>query len=151
MRKIMRREAFDREGLIYGMGHAVYTLSDPRCGILKEKARVLAEEHGFEDDFIFYEIEERLAPEIVAEVKKTSKSICPNVDFFSGFVYQMLNIPIELYTPLFAAARVAGWCSHAIEETIAGGRIMRPAFKNVAEPQEYLPLAQRNAVKNAAS
>jgi citrate synthase len=94
---------------------------------------------------------ERLAPEIVSDVKKTTKPICPNVDFFSGFVYQMLNIPIELYTPLFASARVAGWCSHAIEETITGGRIMRPAFKNVAEPQHYLPLAQRSAAKDAAS
>jgi citrate synthase len=143
LRKIMRREAFDREGLIYGMGHAVYTLSDPRCGILKEKARVLAKAHGYEKEFAFYEIVEEMAPRIVADVKKTSKPICPNVDFYSGFVYQMLNIPSELFTPLFATARVAGWCAHVIEETLAGGRIMRPAFKHVAPPRSYTPMAER--------
>ncbi len=141
--KILRKEAFDGSGLIYGIGHAVYTLSDPRAVLLKEKARELAKEKGFEDEFTMYEIIERLAPEVFTELKGASKNMCANVDFYSGFVYRMLNIPSELFTPLFAIARVTGWCAHRIEEIIGENKIMRPAYKNVVARKSYVPLVER--------
>ena len=143
LRKILRKEAFDGSGLIYGMGHAVYTLSDPRAVLLKEKAAELAQATGMEKEFRLYQTIERLSPEIFYEVKKDTKTICANVDFYSGFVYKMLNIPEELYTPIFAMARMPGWAAHRIEELISGGRIIRPAYKSVLSSQEYVPLKQR--------
>lgn len=141
--KIIRREAFDRKGLIYGIGHAVYTLSDPRCSLLKEKAWELAQEKNMTEEFNLYTQIARLTPEIFAEAKKDVRTIVPNVDFYSGFVYQMLNIPIDLYTPIFAIARVSGWCAHRIEEIISGGKIIRPAYKNIIPKSKFIPLDQR--------
>ena len=142
LRKILRKEAFDRTGLIYGMGHAVYSLSDPRAILLKAKAKELAIEKGREEEFSLYEEVERLG-KIVFEEEKGSKVICANIDFYSGFVYDMLGIHPDLHTPIFAMARIAGWASHLIEEIVSGGRIMRPAYKYVLPPQKYTPLNER--------
>lgn len=141
--RIIKKEVFDKSGLIYGMGHAVYTLSDPRAILLKEKARSLAKEKNKEDEFNLYENIEELVPDVFAKVKNVSKIISPNVDFYSGFVYDMLNIPRELYTPIFAMSRIAGWSAHRLEEIISGGRIIRPAYKNVSEKKEYIPMNER--------
>lgn len=143
LEKIVRKETFDRQGLIYGMGHAVYTLSDPRAELLKQKAEELAHEKGFEKNFRLYDSIERLTPEVMYKVKNLTKPICANVDLYSGFVYEMLNIPRELYTPIFAMARVAGWCAHRIEEIVSGGKIIRPAYKNVADPYDYKDMSER--------
>ena len=129
--KIVRKEEFDHSGLIYGMGHAVYTLSDPRALILKDKARLLAEKTGHMEEFNLYEMVERLGKEVLMEEKGREKIVCANVDFYSGFVYKMLNIPPEMFTPIFAMARVAGWCAHRIEELISGKKIIRPAYKSI--------------------
>ena len=142
IRKIIRKEAFDRTGLIYGMGHAVYSLSDPRAILLKAKAKELAKEKGREEEFSLYEEVERLG-KIVFEEEKGSKVICANIDFYSGFVYDMLGIHPDLHTPIFAMARIAGWASHLIEEIVSGGRIMRPAYKYVLPPQKYVPMNER--------
>ncbi len=143
LRKIVKKEAFDGSGLIYGMGHAVYTVSDPRCILLRDKAAILAKEKNMEDEFNLYRIIEKLAPQILYEKIGDRKQICANVDFYSGFVYTMLNIPQELYTPIFAISRIAGWSAHRIEELVAGGRIYRPAYKNVSSERAYVPLADR--------
>lgn len=143
LEKIMRREAFDKSGLIYGIGHAVYTLSDPRTILLKQKAELLAKEKKAEKEYYLYTLIERLAPEVFAKVKGSSKIMCANVDFYSGFVYKMLNIPIDLYTPIFAIGRMAGWCAHRMEEIVNGGRIIRPAYKNVMEKRKYVPMNER--------
>lgn len=140
--KVIRKEAGDRSGLIYGMGHAVYTLSDPRAIILKEKARNYAEKTGYSDQFKAIELVEKLTPEIFKKEKGETKRICANVDLYSGLIYEMLNIPEDLYTPLFATARIAGWSAHRIEE-IMTGRIIRPAYKNVSLPREYVPISDR--------
>lgn len=141
--KIMRKEAFDRTGLIYGVGHAVYTKSDPRTILLKQKAEALAKEKGLEKEYRLYTLIERLSPEVFLREKKNDKVICANVDFYSGFVYKSLNIPIELFTPIFAVGRIAGWCAHIIEEHVNGGKIFRPAYKSVVERKKYLPMDQR--------
>jgi len=141
--KIAKKEAFDHTGKIYGMGHAVYTISDPRALLLREKARVLALEKGCIEEYNLYRMIEEIAPEIIMEVHHSDKQICANVDLYSGFVYTMLNIPRELYTPIFAISRIAGWSAHRIEEIVAGGRIYRPAYKNVCEPRKYVPIDQR--------
>lgn len=141
--KILRREAFDGAGLVYGMGHAIYTLSDPRAVILKEKAAALAKEKGREDEFTLYALIEELTPKLFASVKGVEKAMCANVDLYSGFVYSMLGIPHELYTPIFAISRAAGWCAHRMEEVITGGKIIRPAYKNVFGKESYLPISQR--------
>ncbi|MCX7788132.1 MAG: citrate/2-methylcitrate synthase [Spirochaetes bacterium] len=144
LKKILRKEAGDKSGLIYGMGHAVYTLSDPRAILLKEKAKVLAQEMGYTEEFNLYERIERLVPRAFKEEKNSDKPIAANVDFFSGFVYKMLNIPGALYTPIFAIARISGWVAHRIEEIVSGGKIIRPAYKNVyTKKEEYVPLSQR--------
>lgn len=143
LEKIIRKEAFDHTGLIYGMGHAVYTISDPRAELLREKARELAEERGTLKELSVYEAVERLTPEVLAKVKGGKKDICANVDLYSGFVYQMLNIPQELCTPLFAVSRIVGWCAHILEENITGGRIIRPAYKSVSKRITYTPLEER--------
>ncbi len=142
--KLLRKEAGDRSGLIYGMGHAIYTLSDPRAVILKKFARQLAETKGMEDEFGLYETVERLTPEVLLSVKGESKVVCGNVDLFSGMVYKMMGIPQELYTPLFAVARIVSWCAHRIEEVYQpGNRIIRPAYKAVAPMRTFVPLDQR--------
>jgi citrate synthase len=143
--KILRKEAHDRSGLVYGMGHAVYTISDPRALLLKEKARELAEDKGYDAEFGLYEAVEKVTPAAFRAVKGFDRVIAPNVDFFSGFVYTMLNIPPDLYTPIFAMARIAGWCAHRLEEHVAGGRIIRPAYKSVVPRSAYVPLAAREA------
>ncbi|HOJ09575.1 MAG TPA: citrate/2-methylcitrate synthase [Clostridiales bacterium] len=143
LEKIMNKDAFDKSGLIYGMGHAVYTLSDPRAVLLKKKAEGLAAEQGFMKEFKLFERVEKLSPKVFQKAKNTDKIISANVDFYSGFVYKMLGIPMELYTPIFAIARVAGWCAHRLEEIIDGGKIIRPAYKNVGEKQDYIPLSER--------
>jgi len=140
---MVNKKAGDGSGLIYGMGHAVYTLSDPRAIILKDKAKELSKIKGFEDEFNLYDAIERLAPRVLAKAKGDSKVISANVDLYSGFVYQMMDIPPELYTPLFAIARIVGWCSHRIEEVMANGRIMRPAYKSVCPREKYVPIDKR--------
>jgi len=141
--KILKKEAFDGKGLIYGVGHAVYTLSDPRAVLLKKKARELAGVKKLGEEFALYETVARLSPEAFASVKSSDKVISANVDFYSGFVYDMLSIPKELYTPIFCVARIAGWCAHRIEELISGGRIIRPAYRNIVRNKEYIPLKKR--------
>lgn len=143
LEKIIRKEAGDGSGLIYGMGHAVYTLSDPRAVILKQNASNLAEKAGMLEELNLIKSVERLAPIAFKNVKNDTKVISANVDLYSGFVYKLLNIPEELCTPLFAIARVVGWSAHRIEELTTGGRIIRPAYKTVAGPKEYVPLEKR--------
>ena len=141
--KILRKEANDRSGLIYGMGHAVYTLSDPRAKILKKNARKLAIEHDYEKEFLTLENIEKLTPQVFADVKGEEKAMCANVDLYSGLVYKVLGIPDDLFTPLFASARIAGWSAHRIEEITSGGKIMRPAYKSVSKPRTYIPIDKR--------
>jgi len=143
--KMLNKQAFDGSGKIYGIGHAIYTLSDPRCILLKEKARLLAKEKGMEDEYNLYEMVERLAPEAFYRFKgSNTKVVAANVDFYSGYVYQCIDIPEELFTPIFAISRVAGWCAHRIEEvTCSSRRIIRPAYKNVANRGSYTPLLKR--------
>jgi citrate synthase len=144
LRKILGREAYDKSGKIYGFGHAVYTVSDPRALLLKEKARLLSREKGREKEMDLFEAIERIGPEIYYEFKGTrEKLISPNVDFYSGFVYECLKIPKELYTPLFAISRIAGWSAHRLEELISGKRIIRPAYKALEPDRSYIPLSER--------
>jgi citrate synthase len=140
--KLLSGEAGDRSGLIYGMGHAIYTLSDPRALILKEVARNLAEKKGFKDEFRLYENVESLTKKIFAE-RGRDRPICANVDMFSGFVYNMLGIPEELFTPLFAIARMAGWCAHRIEEMYNPNKIIRPAYKAIKQHNQFVPMDER--------
>ena len=143
IRKTMKKETNDRSGLVYGMGHAVYTLSDPRAVILKRKAFELAKGTDFEKEFMLIDAIERLTPEVFRELKGDGKTICANVDLYSGFVYNMLGIPQDLFTPLFAVARMAGWSAHRMEEILTGGRIIRPAYKAIAKRREYSCLEER--------
>ena len=143
LNKILDREAFDHAGLIYGMGHAVYTLSDPRCVILKEYAKKLSIEKDMEDEFHLYENVERIGKECMIHKRRLVKPICANVDFYSGFVYSMLDFPRELFTPLFAIARISGWSAHRIEEMVNGGKIIRPAYKYVGHHRRYIQLENR--------
>ncbi len=143
LRKIVNKKAGNGSGLIYGMGHAVYTLSDPRAVILKQKAQEMAAKKGLMDEFNLYSLLEQLSPEILCEKMGVKKAICANIDLYSGFVYQMLDIPPELYTPLFAIARISGWCSHRIEEILTNGKIIRPAYKSVCNRKEYLLMEDR--------
>ncbi len=141
--KLLRKEAFDKQGLIYGMGHAVYSLSDPRAKIFNRFVQRLAEEKGYLEEYMLYANVERLAPKIIAEERKIYKGVSANVDFYSGFVYRMLGLPLELYTPIFAAARISGWSAHRLEEIIGGGKIIRPAYRNVKEHEPYVKLQDR--------
>ena len=143
LRKLLRKEAGDKSGLIYGMGHAVYTLSDPRAVILKSNAMKLAEGTEFEAEFRLLDSIERLTPAVFAEERGDIKNICANVDMYSGLVYKMLKIPVEMYTALFACARMAGWCAHRMEEMINGKRIIRPAYKAINLNKGYIPLDKR--------
>ena len=141
--KVLKKEAGDKSGLIYGFGHAVYTLSDPRTDILKNKAKDLAAESGNSEIYELYDRVEKIVPEVFKKVKKNNKVVCANVDFYSGLVYKMLKIPKDLYTPIFAMARIVGWSAHRIEELVFKPRIMRPAYKNVCMSQEYLDIDER--------
>lgn len=143
LQKIVSKEAGDKSGLVYGMGHAIYTLSDPRAKILKEKAENFAKGTEFEDEFRLLSNIEALTPEIIGKNKGNTKMICANVDLYSGLVYKMLRIPTDLFTPLFTIARVAGWSAHRIEELLTGGRIIRPAYKNTSSKSLYIPINER--------
>ncbi len=143
LQKILDKQAGDGTGLIYGLGHAVYTLSDPRTDMLRAKAHFLAQSKGREEELMLYETIERLGPEIFNRGRDKKRDLCANVDFYSGFVYDMLNIPVDLYTPLFAVARVVGWCAHRIEELINGGPIIRPAYKSITVERPYKGLDTR--------
>ena len=141
--KILNKQAYDRQGLIYGMGHAVYSLSDPREQVFRKFVEELAHDKGKDKDLMLYENIEKIAPMLIAKERKIYKGVSPNVDFYSGFVYEMLGIPRELYTPLFAIARISGWCAHRIEELSNAGKIIRPAYKSVSKHREYTFLADR--------
>ncbi len=141
--KLLNKQAFDKAGLIYGMGHAVYSLSDPRADIFKSFVQTLSEEKGLSKEFQLYTLVERLAPEVIAKERKIYKGVSANVDFYSGFVYSMLKLPTELFTPIFAMARIAGWSAHRVEELSNAGKIIRPAYKNVQESRDYIPLDER--------
>lgn len=141
--KILHKEAFDKTGLIYGMGHAVYSLSDPRANVFKGFVERLSEEKNRHDEYLLYSNVERIAAQLIADERKIYKGVSANVDFYSGFVYSMLDLPLELYTPIFAIARISGWSAHRIEELINCGKIIRPAYMNVCPKTEYVPLSQR--------
>lgn len=141
--KIVNKEAYDKTGLIYGMGHAVYTLSDPRAIICKDFATRLAEGTEYEPELNLLKSIERLAPEVILQEKGTNKDMCANVDMYSGFVYSMMGIPADLITPLFACSRMAGWTAHRMEEILTGKRIIRPAYKTAVKEQDYVPIEQR--------
>ena len=143
LKKIIRKEAGDGSGLIYGQGHAVYTVSDPRAVLLSKKAKELAKEKNCMEEYGLYRLIEKLSPSVFEQEKGTIKQICSNVDFYSGFVYSMLNIPRELFTPIFAVSRVAGWSAHRIEEIVSGGRIYRPAYQSVMSERSYIPMSKR--------
>jgi citrate synthase len=140
---LLNKKAFDKAGLIYGMGHAVYSISDPRANVFKQYVKSLSEEKGMQEEFALYEMVERLAPEIIARERKIYKGVSANVDFYSGFVYHMLGLPKELYTPIFAVARISGWMAHRLEELNNAGKIIRPAYKSVAKHKPYVPLNER--------
>lgn len=143
LQKILNKEVYDKKGLIYGMGHAIYTKSDPRAVMLKKYAEDLAVKKGYGEDFHLLETIERVTPGLFHTLKGTNKPMCANVDLYSGLVYRMLDIPVELYTPLFAIARVAGWCAHRIEEFQTAKKIIRPAYKSLSKEQKYIPLEKR--------
>lgn len=143
LRKLLNKEAFDKKGLIYGMGHAVYSISDPRAEIFKGFVQQLAEEKGRIDEFELYSLVEQLAPKIIGEERHIYKGVSANVDFFSGFVYSMLGLPTELYTPVFAIARIVGWSAHRLEELINTNKIIRPAYDSILASTSYVPLDAR--------
>ncbi len=140
---LLHKDGFDHSGLIYGMGHAVYSLSDPRADIFKSFVQNLAQAKDRMEEFELYSLVERLAPQVIAKDRKIYKGVSANVDFYSGFVYSMLDLPLELYTPIFAMARIVGWSAHRIEELANNGKIIRPAYKSVAEKQDYVKLTNR--------
>ncbi len=143
LQKLLDKEAFDGAGLIYGMGHAVYSLSDPRAEIMRKYAKQLSEEKGMEEEYRLYETVERLAPDLIAKKRRMYKGVSANIDFYSGMVYKMLGLPYELYTPIFAVARIAGWSAHRMEEIQNAGKIIRPAYINVKDQKEYIDLENR--------
>lgn len=143
LRALLHKEAFDKQGLIYGMGHAIYSVSDPRAEVFHGFVEKLAVEKGLEKEYQLYAKVAELAPKIIASERKMYKGVSANVDFYSGFAYQMLGLPLELYTPIFAIARVAGWSAHRMEELINAGKIIRPAYMSVSEEREYTPLSER--------
>lgn len=143
LKKLLHKEAFDHSGLIYGMGHAIYSVSDPRAEVLKVFVERLAQEKGRMKDYRLYSMIEWMAPEVISEERRIYKGVSANVDFYSGFVYSMLDLPLELYTPMFAVARIVGWSAHRMEELINADKIIRPAYKNVLPMAEYVPLSER--------
>ena len=140
---LLQKRAFDKSGLIYGMGHAVYSISDPRANVFKKFVKSLSEEKGMMEEFELYSLVERLAPEVIAKERQIYKGVSANIDFYSGFVYNMLELPNELFTPLFAMGRIAGWSAHRLEELINAGKIIRPAYKSVSKHKPYVPLSER--------
>lgn len=143
LQKLLNKEAFDRAGLIYGVGHAVYSLSDPRAVIFESFVQQLSATKGREEEYELYATVARLAPELISKQRKMYKGVSANIDFYSGFVYDMLNLPTELYTPIFAISRIAGWSAHRIEELVSGGKIIRPAYKSVVPSRKYVALEDR--------
>lgn len=143
LEKLVDKEAFDKKGLIYGMGHAIYSVSDPRAQVFKSFVNKLAVEKGREDDFELYSMIETIGKEVISAKRRIYKGVSVNVDFYSGLVYSMLDIPYEMYTPIFAIARVVGWSAHRIEELINADKIIRPAYRSVSEKQDYVPLEDR--------
>ncbi len=143
LEKLLDKQAFDKKGLIYGMGHAVYTISDPRQKILKQSVKKLADAEGYNKEFSLYEKVENLAPQVIGRKRKIYKGVASNVDFYSGLLYSMLDIPCELYTPLFATARIAGWSAHRLEELVNAGKIIRPAYMSISTNKAYKPLDER--------
>lgn len=143
LKKLLNKEAFDKTGLIYGMGHAVYSISDPRANIFKRFVRQLSAEKGLDKEFELYSLIERLAPEVIGRERKIYKGVSANVDFYSGFVYNMLGLPEELYTPIFAIGRIVGWSAHRMEELVCAGKIIRPAYKAIAKHKDYVAIADR--------
>lgn len=144
LKKLLHKEAFDHAGLIYGVGHAIYSKSDPRAVAFKSFVQKLSEEKGLQKEFAFYSLVEKLAPEVISAERQMYKGVSINVDFYSGFVYHMLGLPMELYTPIFAIARIVGWSAHRLEELANNGKIIRPAYKPVGEDREYVDLSNRN-------
>ena len=140
---LLNKEAFDKSGLIYGIGHAIYSVSDPRAKVFKAFVKKLSEEKGLTKEYNLYETVERLAPKVIAKNRKTYKGVSANIDFYSGFVYSMLGLPEELYTPIFAMARIVGWSAHRIEELINADKIIRPAYMNVLERRPYVEIDKR--------
>ncbi|MBE5935767.1 MAG: citrate/2-methylcitrate synthase [Lachnospiraceae bacterium] len=143
LERLVKKEEFDRCGLVYGIGHAVYSISDPRAEVFKEFVKKLSVEKGKEDEFNLYNAVERIAPEVIAKERKMYKGVSANVDFYSGFVYNMLELPQELFTPIFAVSRIAGWSAHRLEELINGGKIIRPAYKSIAKHVKYVDIENR--------
>ena len=143
LQSLLDKQGFDKSGLIYGMGHAVYSESDPRAVILKKYAKKLSEEKGLEEEFALYDRVETIASKLIGKQRRTHKAVSANVDFYSGFVYTMLKLPIEIFTPIFAISRISGWSAHRIEELVNNGKIIRPAYKFVGEHKEYIPLEER--------
>lgn len=144
LKKLLHKEAFDHAGLIYGVGHAIYSKSDPRAVAFKSFVQKLSEEKGLQKEFALYSLVEKLAPEVISAERQMYKGVSINVDFYSGFVYHMLGLPMELYTPIFAIARIVGWSAHRLEELANNGKIIRPAYKPVGEDREYVDLSNRN-------
>lgn len=140
---LLDKKAFDKKGLIYGMGHAVYSISDPRADVFRAFVKQLAQEKGCEAEYVLYEKVEHMAPEVIAEKRKIYKGVSANVDFYSGLVYSMLDLPPSLYTPIFAAARIVGWSAHRLEELKNADKIIRPAYKPLAPHREYIKLDDR--------
>jgi citrate synthase len=143
LNKILNKEAFDGAGLIYGMGHAIYSISDPRAKALEGFVKKLAEEKGLQEEYALYSMVEKIAPEEIKKKRQSAREVSANVDFYSGFVYRMLGLPEQLYTPIFAIARISGWSAHRLEELVSGGKIIRPAYASVAAPMDYVPMNQR--------
>lgn len=143
LKALLHKEAFDRQGLIYGMGHAIYSTSDPREEILHKYVGALAEENGFAEEYALYERVRKLGPEIIADERKIYKGVCCNIDFYSGLVYKMLGLPTQLFTPLFAVARIVGWSAHRMEELSNNSKIIRPAYKPIKDDEVYVPLSER--------
>ena len=144
LKRLLNKEAFDHAGLIYGVGHAIYSKSDPRAEVLKSFVEKLSVEKGLEKEFALYSLVERLAPEVIAEERQMYKGVSINVDFYSGFVYHMLGLPMELYTPIFAIARISGWCAHRMEELANNGKIIRPAYKPIGCDRTYIDISERS-------
>ena len=145
LKKLLHRDAFDHAGLIYGVGHAIYSKSDPRAVIFKSFVEKLSREKGLEKEFALYSLVEKLAPKVIESERQMYKGVSINVDFYSGFVYHMLGLPMELYTPIFAIARIVGWSAHRLEELANNGKIIRPAYKPIAPERDYINMADRNS------
>ncbi|HBR32451.1 MAG TPA: citrate synthase, partial [Clostridiales bacterium] len=143
LENLLDKKSFDKSGLIYGMGHAVYSISDPRALIFRSFVEKLSYEKGLSDEYALYLKIDELAPKVIAKKRNIYKGVSANVDFYSGFAYHMLGLPLELFTPIFAIARISGWSAHRLEELINMGKIIRPAYKSISEERPYIPIAKR--------